>query len=110
MEIEVVTTKKKLTKSIIDQLLLPTHEDLAIVTLYPERVLGYVVIKGEKIALIKGVDDWKKMNIQYQWKASSNSECISGNRFLRFENDETRNLFLERYAKLLEVATVHIYI
>lgn len=112
MEIELVTTNKKLTRTIIDQMLVATHEDLAMMMLYPERVLGYVVIKGEKLAIIKGVDDWKKYPIDRNWKAANHSptECVSKNRFLRLESVEMRTLFLERYAKLLEVATVHIYI
>lgn len=112
MEIELVTTKKKITKSLIDQTLVANHEDLAMMMLYPERVLGYVVIKGEKMAIIKGVDDWKKLSIQHQWKAANHSptECVSKNRFIQLESVEMRTLFLERYAKLVELATTHIYL
>lgn len=112
MEIELVTTNKKLTRTIIDQMLVATHADLAMMMLYPERVLGYVVIKGERLAIIKGVQDWKKLIIQHDWKAAKHSpiECVSKNRFLRFNNEEERTLFLEQYAKLVELATVHIYI
>lgn len=112
MEIELVTTKKKLTLSLINQLLIANHEDLAMMMLYPERVLGYVVVKGEKWAIIQGVQDWKKLIIQHDWKAAKHSpiECVSKNRFLRFNTEEERTLFLERYAKLVELATVHIYI
>ena len=71
MEIELVTTKKKLTKSLIEQMLFANMEDLDMIELYPDRLLGYVVIKGEKVALVKGIDDWKKMHIQNDWKAST---------------------------------------
>lgn len=113
MDIEITTTTKKLTKSLIDQMLFANLEDLAMMMLYPDRVLGYVVIKGEKVALIKGVDDWKKLYIQYPWKAlrnADNTECVCKNRFLRFPSTEERDLFLERYTKLIELATVHIYV
>lgn len=112
MEIEVVTTKKKLSLALVKQMLPATLDDLAMVELYPDRVLGYVVIKNEKIALLKGVDDWKQLNISHDWIAAKHSavECVSRNRFVRFENSDQRDLFLARYAALRGLATTHIYL
>lgn len=113
MEIELVTTKKKLTKSIIEQMLFANVEDLDMIDLYPDRVLGYVVIKGEKCAIVKGIDDWKKLYIQNDWKASTlggNTECIFNNRYIRFPTPADRDKFLERYKVIREMATTHIYI
>lgn len=112
MEIELITTKKKLSKSIVQQMPFANLEDLAMVELYPERVLGYIIDKNEKFAIIKGVNDWVRLVISYPWKAATHTplECVNKNRFLRFGDEEMRDLFLKRFAIVHAIATTHIYL
>lgn len=64
MEIEIVTTKKKLTMSVVSQMPLAKYEDIHFAMMHPlHRVLGY--INGYKLgktvcsaAIIKTPSDW----------------------------------------------------
>lgn len=51
MDIEVVTTKKKLTKSLIDQMLLPNLESIK-----AAEVLGFVVTDSKRAILKSGLN------------------------------------------------------
>jgi hypothetical protein len=52
---------------------------------------------NEKLAILRGVDDWKLLSISYDWKAATHSklECVCRNRFKRFIDEEKRDLFLK---------------
>lgn len=112
IEIELVSTKKKLSKSLISQMKTASVEDLIMLEVYPDRVLGYIVEKNEKIAILQGTDDWKKLSIEFDYKASTiaTTECIYRNRFIRFAGEAERDSFLKGYNLLRSLAKTHIYI
>ena len=111
LEIEVVSTKKKLTKSIIAQLLIASNNDLNAAISNPNRILGYVVINSQKWAIIQGILDWKKLHIDYDWRASQFNPCeaFSNKCYKRFETVEQRDEFVELYKQVVKLTTVHIY-
>jgi hypothetical protein len=109
MGIEIITTKKKLTESLIEQIPLSfNNSELKIA-----KVLGYARINGHKIMLLKvGENEYRK--IYYGWKKSGDTLIYrsAGIRFshqLGFESQEERNLFLDKFKKLGSQAT-QIYV
>lgn len=113
MEIEILTTKKKLSKSLINQFPHADQHDLHMALLNPNRIFGFVMLNNEKFAIMQGVRDYKKLSIEHNWKASISNEfeCYSSNRYKIFENKEHRDLFLEQYHQIVKIALDnHIYL
>jgi hypothetical protein len=115
MEIEIITTKKKLSKSLVNQMLWLTINDVHITEKYDYNyVLGFYVDKGLKIAIVKVIDEYKRITL-YNWHISKTSTDFNlycqGNRVIRFDDSITRDSYFEKYTKLKEVAEkTHIYI
>jgi len=96
MEIEILTTKKKLTKSIIKQLKPATIADMRHATSFDKSVnIGYHVrgLSGGtamKVGLFMGINEWCAIDL-LEWKSSSTMTSISA------RNPKGRGEFIRRY-------------
>ena len=104
MEIELLTTKKKLTKAIIRQLEHGTTGDIQ--SFISRNYIGFYVRdmgKGhtERLGLFEGTTGaWKKLNI-YSWRKDTCGFGLNcyGNRLKSFKNIKDRDEWLEDYNK-----------
>ncbi len=113
MEIEIITTKKKLTKSIIKQI--PGLPD----SLFEEvKILGYLRVdcfrNMTRFALCKGVKDYYLLNMHWEKRghyAGYNLPGRAGERQKRFTSVNI-DVWMEKYNKLKTAAEEkgHIYI
>ena len=111
MEIEVITTKRKLSKAIVNQMERVTFEDLVNIQYSVECVLGYMkLIDGRKILLQIG-SEYKILPVR-DWKANSISNIASAEGVsTRFNSEEDRDLFLKLYQRIYNIAMhIHIYL
>lgn len=109
MEIEVITTKKKLSKATVKQLEKPTIGDLNQV--FAVHKIGYYVRdlgKGyaDRVALFQGINGWRCISIR-DWSAVKDrpfvtAKAISGRGFSikKFDDYKSRDLWLDAYNKM----------
>ena len=120
MQIEIITTKKKLTKSLVSQMLVASSYTISL-ALEQNNVLGYVTGCHEQtseIALIKGVNDYYAVPM-YAWKPSGDNEAYvvvghgkkRGTKTKAFDSKEKRDEFLADMKRLAFVMRGnHIYL
>ena len=72
MEIELVTTKKKLTASIVKQIPFASSLDKERLLDSPSNIYGYVTIGDNNYIIAKGQIDLIKIRVRY-WKTSISS-------------------------------------
>ena len=96
MKIEIITTKKKLTKAIVKQLEPATHGDIHHFNNMPK--IGYYVRDlgpkfTDRVAVFEGINGWKTLPL-LKWTPSRSYKCriFSGNRFKDYDTqDEADN-------------------
>lgn len=106
MEIEIVTTKKKLTKSLIEQMPVAS-----IHVMTSAKVLGYYIDKKHgKIAIMSYLGEYYTRALGY--KNGSNECCVyRKNTLLTFDTPLERDTWMEAYEPMQEKALkTHIYI
>ena len=117
MKIEIMTTKRKLTKNILNQIPSATLEDMKTGTL-----LGFILNSREnhyKVILIKNnskysvlpIHIWKKID----WDSSVHKNCIyryepKRSVYKKFESKEKRDEWFEVYRKIKILPLEQIYI
>lgn len=115
MEIELITTKKKLTKSVIQQLDYANTADFNYLTTTQGLILGYINLPDERVFLVKTINGYKKIR-SLNWKAGllSTEACADDKgfgRLKRFETSEQRDDFLKMYREIKRIALLtHIII
>jgi hypothetical protein len=113
MEIELVTTKKKLTASIIKQIPFASSLEKELLLEHPSKIYGYVTLTDGDYILAKGREDLVKIRAK-DWKANSDpsSTYLSHkNEIMAFKSTEVRNRWLEVYNKILKLGKqTHIYL
>lgn len=110
MEIEVLTTKKKLSKSIIKQLEPANLNDIKHFNSQPTNGF-YIRDLGAKspprVALFEGINGWKAIGLR-DWKASGDNrlECSAKDMGMRgvsvktMDNKDCRDNYLSEYNKM----------
>lgn len=112
MEIELLTTKKKLSKSILNQMPIATFN---MDVLNNGECLGYLtnVIKGHhKVILMKRVEEYYIITTGWKVDKYSSTGCILHGTVFRktFESKEQRESWYKVYHKLMIEPKDHIYI
>ncbi len=103
MEIEIITTKKKLSKSVIKQLETAKLTDIAHFNSMP--TIGYYVRDlGAKyqprVAIFEGINRWVILEL-VDWRESQYGDrAVCKNRYLDFKTVAMRDQFLIEYNKL----------
>lgn len=114
MDIEIITTKKKLTKSLISQMPYANIDDLEVLVSNPNLIYGYVLLNNTEILIGSNTKDYVRLDISVKWKAATHSplECVCKNRFMRFVDQDTRDTFIKLFNQILELdnTKLHIYI
>jgi len=118
MKIEIITTKRKLTKSLVKQMHNAnfTHicqaADIGSVT----EILGYVTDcekSGVNLAIIHHINDYYTIPM-YEWSISSVNDkrvCAKGNREVSFNNSEDAFTLIESMKKIRHsLVGRHIYL
>ena len=101
MEIEVLTTKKKLTKSIVKQLKPATLSDMRHALSFHKTIqIGYHIrgLNGSaslKTGLFMGVNEWCIVEL-FEWKPSTSMTAITA------RNPNGRGEFIRRYETIGE--------
>ena len=103
MEIEVITTKRKLTKSIVKQLNTATINDIKHFNSMP-TIGFYVRDLGAKyqprVAIFEGINRWVILEI-IDWRESQYGDrAVCKNRYLDFKTVKERDSFLIEYDNL----------
>ena len=113
MEIEIITTKRKLTQSIIKQMPFASLEELRNCSNVPELVYGYVVCGKAEFALLKGMKGAVKSSL-LKWKRPGNANSTtlySGNYTRTFNTTGEMEAELNIRNTVYEIARqTHIYI
>jgi len=113
MEIELITTKKKLTASTVKQIPFATQSDKEWIVETANNILGYVYVSGHNYIICRGKQDYVKI-WAVNWKKGSSSESIClyyKNTYRKFESVEARDSWLAVHNKILEQGKlVHIYL
>lgn len=113
MEIEITTTKKKLTKALIDQMAVASLSEMKVAV-----VLGYVlnVRKGTfKTLIVKSLDKYRVVPV-YDWSKLTGESGIYrrvknfSTTVKKFETEEIRDEWLSAYNELVAISTIQIYI
>ncbi len=109
MEIEIITTKKKLTRSIVNQMFRASNK--IIMCGEPVGFIVNVVKNTPKAILIQHGGNYYIMSSNYE-KASQRVYRYSGKRIRErtFDTPEQCNLWWDRYQKVLKLASNQIYI
>lgn len=114
MDIEIITTKNKLSKSIVKQLNPATVDDLNQV-LEVSKIGYYVRNLGKgyapKVAVFQGINGWCLMNIR-DWEPLTERPFVTTSAFLgrgfnvkKFLTYEERDYWLERYNAAKELCS-----
>lgn len=114
MEIEIVTTKKKLSQSLIKQMPVATVRDMNFILTTTASIYGYVSLKEADFAICKGNFDWVKVDISIvYYKSTSNPLTLttSYNTYKEFNTQEERDLFFVQVNQIKMLAkSNHIYL
>ena len=114
MNIEILTTKKKLTKSIIKQLKPATFSDMRHAISFDRSICVGYHIRGlpgpsNKIGLFMGVNEWCVFDI-LDWKKCKTMTAISasnpkgeGDFIRRYETKEELDMFISTYDKIKDL-------
>lgn len=103
LELEIITTKKKISKSIIKQLEPAELSDIKYFNTM--STLGYYVRDlgskyPERVGLFQGVNGWKIMSL-FDWDVSIyDTRVIFKNRYKDFKDKQERDDWLEEYNKI----------
>ena len=109
MDIEIVSTKKKLTKSLLSQMYLASLTQIK-----HGACLGFIlngIAKVHKIYLIKHLDEFYILPANYNkgvysvWRRSGKGTITT-----RFENEEDCHVWWDAYQKIAKKCETHIYI
>jgi hypothetical protein len=114
MNIKIITTEKKLTASLVNQMPATSFEDMARVVAAPDAILGHVRTTKGTFALMHNSFDYCKLNIDKGWVPSkakpTNCNSSSGGWFKEFDTEASRDRFIEMYNIISEQAKLtHIY-
>lgn len=114
IEIELVTTKKKLSKSVVNQMEMVNIVDFNLIDMKDyDTVLGYYIDKNERIAIVKVVNDYKRVVLR-DWKPTASTvrpELYCNNMYWSFESYELRTTIYTMYNRLKQRALLtHIYL
>lgn len=118
MEIEIVTTKKKLSKSLVLQMKVANLEQMKYATQFPERMLGYVTNLSKDIKqaiIIKGITDYYIIHA-IDWTLSGDTGLnarVGGywTRNMQFPTVEKRTEWLDTYNYIVNFTKFnHIYL
>lgn len=115
MEIEIITTKKKLTKSLVNQMRTAGMKEL---DAHDVHVLGYLigVVKGmRKAVLLKSGADYFVISPNWEKGETSwyKSVVVRGKKWSsswKFENEERSDEAWRRYRTLMAKADTQIYL
>ena len=117
MKIKLLTTEKKLTKSILNQIPLATLKNMK-----EDNLLGFILnsredhykvilIERDNIYSILPIYDWKKVD----WDSSVHENCIyrytpKRTIYKSFDSEEKRDEWFKTYSKIKDIQLKQIYI
>jgi len=117
MQLELITAKRKLTKSIVLQMEYATFPTLVHAVAH-NSVLGYAQLPKITYYIVKGVNDYYKIP-KRAWKVSyihptgdypEARKLYAGNVSKTFASSEDRDIYLENYKQLEHLGRLHIYL
>lgn len=123
MDIEIITTKKKLTTTILNQLEETRVSDMQLLLAEPERILGYInpaTARKNKVRvfLVNTAPNTYKLISNYNWEKSVSDDITSFGKFAgrvcikkTFKDRQSRDSFVEMFKAIKEIAMqTHIII
>lgn len=113
MEIELITTKKKLTASIVKQIPFAVSLERELLLEHPSKIYGYVTLTDGDYIIAKGREDLVKIKMSI-WKVNSDPSStylFHKNRSIAFTSTESRDRWLEVHNEILRIGKqTHIYL
>jgi hypothetical protein len=114
MNIKIITTEKKLTLSLVNQMPSVLFDDMKYIADNLSTVLGYVITSKGTFALMHNSVDYCKLNIDRSWIPSkttpTNCNSSKGGWFREFDTEVSRDRFIEMYNIISKQARLtHIY-
>ena len=107
VEIELVTTKKRLTASVLNQMFTPTLEEMRYI-----KCLGIVNIKSSKLLLVTKSNEYRILSIG--WKKYGRGKIYrkgaKGSLVKIFESEEKAEEFLTIYNEIVKSNPKQIFI
>jgi hypothetical protein len=123
VHIEVKTTVRKLTKSLVNQMFIASLAEMLEVLESPSAcILGFLINarKGYyKVILIKTEVDFFIVPVREWEKLDSDSDCdydmrfsiISGEAYIKFDSEQARDAWFNAYAEIVPVGLkTHLYV
>ena len=123
MEIEIVTTKKKISKSLINQMPIATIGDMEFCLSHGDPIHSHYILglligcrkDCREAILIKKINDYAIIKVA-PWLKSLNDDCVwykagSASVQKKFKTREMRDRWFELYEKCVKIGRkTHIYI
>jgi len=116
MEIEIITTKKKLTATILNQLETARVSEMQEALSSPEKILGYInsstlETNKARIFLIHVAPQTYKLIPNYNWERATQDDLVSYGKLggkvcmkKSFKSKESRDRFVEIFREIKQIA------
>lgn len=116
MELEIITTKKKLTTTILNQLETARVSEMQEVLASPEKILGYINPSASRtnkvrVFLVHTAPQTYKLIQNYNWEKSEHDDLISYGKFAGrvcikkpFKDKASRDRFVEMFRQIKQIA------
>ena len=111
MQIEIVTTKKKLTASLVMQMPVMSYHDANYIVSTQASILGYVTIKNKNYAICKNCVDYIRLDISSDWYQGKDKFAMFNNSHYEFPSEDIKNEWLDNFKQIKRQAKYeHIYL